>query len=117
MEITAEAEARDYFEACVTHNLSFGEHDRYQAEKIERANLGYYAGYYSSETRERVERLFACAHPIFGAIAQHGAPTPAEALLSGAVAAKSGVTVAARLAQTALRRSAGGAPIPAEEPK
>lgn len=36
--------------------------------------LGYYAGYFSDETRERVERLFQCAHPYFGKIAEHGRP-------------------------------------------
>lgn len=45
--------------------------------------VGYYAGYYDSETRERVERLFMCAHPVFGSIADNGAPTPDEAYDAG----------------------------------
>lgn len=36
--------------------------------------LAYYAGYFSDETRERVERLFQCEHPIFGKFAVHGRP-------------------------------------------
>ncbi len=37
-----------------------------EAEYLERMNLGYYAGYFSVETRQRVERLFRAPHPIFG---------------------------------------------------
>jgi len=61
MIITEQAEADAYFERCVQHGMLF--HTRIEAEKIERINLGYYAGYYNNETRERVERLFKCQHP------------------------------------------------------
>ncbi len=57
--------------------MSFGK-TREEAEEIERANLGYWAGYYRPETRERVERLFRCAHPFFGSIAEKGPPTPEQ---------------------------------------
>lgn len=83
MKITDQDEARKYFEECVQHCMSFGK-TREEAEKIERGNLGYYAGYCSDETRRRVERLFSCAHPIFGAIAEHGSPSPEEAFNAGA---------------------------------
>lgn len=43
--------------------------DNKTAEEIAKINLGYYAGYYSNETRERVERLFHCSHPVFGSVA------------------------------------------------
>lgn len=88
MEISDQAEADEYFEACVEHSMSFGS-DRAKAEAIERANLGYFAGYYDHETRDRVERLFRCAHPVFGAIAKHGAPTADEALRAGEALARS----------------------------
>lgn len=52
---------------------------REESEEIERSNLGYYAGYYDAETRERVERLFGAVHPIFG----RSTPTPAEAYSKG----------------------------------
>ena len=81
MEITDQAEADAYFEKCVQHTMSFGK-DRTEAEKIERQNLGYFAGYYGHETRERVEQLFRCAHPIFGN-ASDGAPTAEEAFEAG----------------------------------
>lgn len=82
MSINSVADADAYFERCVAHTMSFGK-SREEAESIERQNLGYYAGYCDNETRQRVERLFRCAHPIFGAIAKVGAPTPAEAMLEG----------------------------------
>jgi hypothetical protein len=87
MKIADQAEADRYFEKCVQHNLSFGEHDRTKAESVERSNLGYYAGYYDHETRERVERLFRCAHPVFGKISAH-VPTQEEAFAAGVKAGK-----------------------------
>jgi len=88
MEMTDQAQADAYFEECVAHTMSFGS-SREQAESIERQNLGYYAGYYSHETRERVERLFHCTHPVFGAIKDNGPPTPLQAFNSGVSAARS----------------------------
>jgi hypothetical protein len=82
MRITDQAEADAYFEQCVAHTMSFGK-SREEAEQIERANLGYYAGYSSDDTRRRIETLFRCAHPVFGAIAAVGAPTAEEALQEG----------------------------------
>jgi hypothetical protein len=86
MEITDQADADAYFEECVQHSMSFGK-SRQEAEQTERSNLGYYAGYYDTETRERVERLFCCAHPIFGAIATNGTPTTEQAFEMGKAAA------------------------------
>ncbi len=84
MEITTQAEADAYFEELVKHNQSVQpDLPREKAEEIERSNLGYYAGYYGSETRERVERLFRCEHPVFGAIAKNGQPTSEEAFEAG----------------------------------
>jgi len=82
MEITDQAAADAYFEECVQHTMSHGK-DREEAQRIERANLGYFAGYYNPETRERVERLFRCSHPIFGSIAENGSPTPEQAYAAG----------------------------------
>jgi hypothetical protein len=78
MTITDEAEAREYFEACVEHNMRFG-NSRERAEDVERQNLGYYSGYYDGETAARVYRLFDCAHPIFG----RTQPSPEEAFRAG----------------------------------
>jgi hypothetical protein len=92
MKITEQAEADAYFELLVEHCLrtypafddkAFVPNTRETAELIERTNLGYFAGYYDSETRERVEKLFRCAHPIFGAIAVNGPPSAETALAMG----------------------------------
>ena len=83
MEMTNQAEADEWFEKLVQDNMSYGTHTRKEAECIERANLGYYASYYNSETRDRVERLFTCAHPVFGAIAEHGQPSAEQSFLVG----------------------------------
>lgn len=87
MMITDQAEADAYFANCVEHTMGFGK-TREEAERIERINLGYYAGYYGSETRERVERLYACEHPVFGKIAEQGQPTAEQALAAGIARAK-----------------------------
>lgn len=87
MEITDQAAATEYFERCVEHCMGFGK-TREEAEKVERANLGYFAGYYGPDVRARVERLFTCEHPVFGSIAQNGSPTPLAALAAGFAAAE-----------------------------
>jgi len=67
MAITDQDEADRYFETLVTMAMSKGL-ERDAAEVQERHNLAYYAGYFNAETRARVERLFACQHPAFGAV-------------------------------------------------
>jgi hypothetical protein len=66
MAITDPDQAAQYFEELVQDNLAHSTNNRTQAEAIERANLGYWAGYYSRETRLRVEELFGCEHPVLG---------------------------------------------------
>jgi hypothetical protein len=66
MHITDPGQAAQYFEECVQHNMAHSTNNRGLAEAIERANLGYWAGYYSRETRLRVEELFGCEHPVLG---------------------------------------------------
>ena len=70
MQMTDPREAAEYFESCVEHMMRFGK-SREEAESTERQNLGYFAGYYDHETRLRVEQLFNCVHPIFGAAKEH----------------------------------------------
>lgn len=87
MKITDEEDAKQYFEEYVKHiQKRLDENprdDNSTAEDIAKSNLGYFAGYYDNETRERVERLFLCRHPIFGSIKENGAPTPVEAFKAG----------------------------------
>lgn len=84
MSITDQQEADAYFEKCVRHTMGLCPIlDRAQAETLERCNLGYYAGYYDSQTRKRVEALFRCVHPIFGSIEENGEPSEAACLYAG----------------------------------
>jgi hypothetical protein len=91
MTITTQVKADEYFEALVQWSVTHEHQAREDAERIIRHNLGYYAGYYDSETRTRVERLFQCAHPIFGAIGEKGQPTPEQAFEMGKVLGAKGV--------------------------
>lgn len=85
MEITGQAEADAYFERCVAHMMHCRRGvTREEAERVERVNLGYFAGYYDNETRRRVERLFRCEHPYFGRIDVNGPPSPETAFNLGA---------------------------------
>lgn len=84
MRITDQGDAEAYFAELVRIHLAESPTDsRERAEEVQRVNLGYYAGYHDNDTRARVERLFRCAHPVFGAIAGQGPPTPEEALEAG----------------------------------
>ncbi len=83
MEIQSQAHADAYFEILVAYCMKRHNKTRQEAEVIQRSNLGYYAGYYDNETRERVERLFKCAHPVFGKIAENGPPSPEQAFHMG----------------------------------
>lgn len=83
MRIVDEAQAREYFEALVEQQIKRFGKSREETERMVRSNLGYFAGYYDHETRARVERLFQCEHPIFGAIAEKGPPTLEEAFARG----------------------------------
>jgi hypothetical protein len=90
MEITEQSEADSYFELLVEHSMRVGRYTRERAEEIERANLGYYAGYFSHETRVRVERLFRCAHPVFG-MARGEPMTMEEVFAAGAATAEKAI--------------------------
>lgn len=81
LKITDEEEAAKYFEECVKHTMSHG-HGRLEAIKIEKQNIGYFAGYSDRKTRIRVEKMFKCQHPILGKAADYN-PTPEEAFLFG----------------------------------
>src|SRR5690348_5937319 len=87
MEITDEADAKQYLKSYVEHiQKTLDENplnDSMTAEEIAKTNLAYFAGYYSNETRERVERLFICSHPIFGSMKDNGDPTFKQALKAG----------------------------------
>jgi hypothetical protein len=87
MSVTTQAEADAYFEVLVAHCMGLG-NDRGEAEEIERTSIGYFAGYFPHEVRARVEKLFRCQHPVFGAIAVNGPPTAQQAYEAGCRIAK-----------------------------
>jgi hypothetical protein len=84
MKAQTQSEANYYFgELVKTVRGIKPQLDLNEAEDIVKQNLGYYAGYFDDETRERVERLYNCAHPVFGKIAETGPISPEEALRKG----------------------------------
>lgn len=72
MKITDEADAVQYKKAYMAYIQKYldvePDKDGRTANEIANINLGYFAGYYSDETRERVERLFCCSHPVYGSV-------------------------------------------------
>ena len=89
MGVKNQAEADVLFKALVAEAIRLSPQLwQREAERIQRLNLGYWAGYYGNETRERVERLFKCEHPVFGKIAEKGPPTPEQAFKAGVEAGK-----------------------------
>lgn len=86
MKAVDQGEADALFARLVQHSMKRGGHSICEAESIMRENLGYYAGYFSHDTRERVERLYGAIHPIFGS-ASKGPPTVTEAFEAGLIAA------------------------------
>lgn len=89
MEVQTQQEADNQFFVIVQHLMRKGRF-REEAEAMARSNIGYYAGYYDSETRQRVERLFRCSHPVFGAVDASAPVTSASALAKGREAAVNG---------------------------
>lgn len=86
MLIEDQAEADAWIEKVLSENMEqHPEMDREKAERVLRSNIGYWAGYSDAETRERVERLFKCEHPVFGPIAKQGQVTPEQAFTLGSL--------------------------------
>lgn len=69
MKLTTREGANDWWESAVENlTTAFGK-SREEAEDVVSQNLGYWTGYYDSETAQRVFELFAhrnVSHPIFG---------------------------------------------------
>lgn len=83
MEIESKSDADAYFEILVLAHMRMHETERAEAERKIRESIGYYAGYYDYDTRERVEKLFRCEHPVLGPIAFAKYLTPQEILERG----------------------------------
>lgn len=83
MQITEQADADAYLAAYVDWIARNQNTSTEAASALALNNLGYYAGYYSEETRRRTERLFGSAHPVFGPIARNGPPSVVDAVEAG----------------------------------
>lgn len=64
--VKKQEDADRYFKALVASAQRKWGKTLEQATADEKANLGYYAGYYDQETNIRVQRLYNCQHPVFG---------------------------------------------------
>jgi len=80
MKIKTKKEAQAYLGLLVQHNMSLAANrTQEEAIRIEKSNLGYFAGYYDAKTMNRVNKLFNTTHPVFGC----AAPSPEKALKIG----------------------------------
>ena len=79
-------EEADAFVKKVLAENHIGTKDWAEKERILRSNIAYFAGYYDQETRERIERVFKTAHPIFGSAAANGELDPMVAFRLGEAA-------------------------------
>ena len=66
MEVKEDFIADMYLAALVNWRMDQNGCDEETARKIERDHIAYFAGYFSPETRRRVESLFCACHPFFG---------------------------------------------------
>ena len=70
MEITDPEDAKQYLDAYTDFIAEWRKKEPVGTDRTPRetalVNIGYYAGYYSPETRERVYKLFNCSHPFLG---------------------------------------------------
>ena len=64
-KITTVEQARAYLEECIAHTMSRNpQMTREEAERIERQNIGFYAGHGDIESARRVMVLFDVCHPF-----------------------------------------------------
>lgn len=55
---------KEYIEHIFKNNDKVNTYD--EAEKIAKANFGYFAGYYNPEVCDLIYKTYQCSHPIFG---------------------------------------------------
>jgi len=84
MKRTDPEEAKKYLAALIERGVKHFGQTPEEAERIQKESLGYYAGYYDTETMVRVHKLFSCEHPVFGKVeSQADLPSPKEAFEMG----------------------------------
>ena len=55
-----------FLTSYVEYIVSESNHNVAEAENIAKSNLGYFAGYYSSEVYETINKAYGAVHPVFG---------------------------------------------------
>ena len=61
-------EAKNFFKLYIEYILENDDkvNSLEEAEKIAKANFGYFAGYYNPEVCDIIYKTYQCSHPIFG---------------------------------------------------
>ena len=61
-------EAKNFFKLYIEYILENNDkvNSLEEAEKIAKANFGYFAGYYNPEVCDIIYKTYQCSHPIFG---------------------------------------------------
>lgn len=104
MLIKTQEQADKYFAFLVNTAMEERpELTREAAEKMQRHNLGYYAGYYDHATRVRVEHLYKCEHPFFGKASSNPEGDVETAARMMALAMKQGMELAKKIAKDAKK--------------
>ena len=55
-----------FLTSYVEYIVSESKNNDAEAERIAKSNLGYFAGYYSSEVYETINKAYGAVHPVFG---------------------------------------------------
>lgn len=65
---TDKEEAKNFFKEYIEHIYKDNDevNSLNEAEKIAKANFGYFAGYFSQEVCNIIYETYQCSHPIFG---------------------------------------------------
>lgn len=79
MAMTDSEDAQAYLDALIERSMRCHGKSEEEARRIQLSNIGYYAGYYDSETRQRMQMLFGAIHPILGSASL----TPEQLLKKG----------------------------------
>ena len=61
-------ESKNFFKLYIEYILENNDkvNSLEEAEKIAKANFGYFAGYYNPEVCDIIYKTYQCSHPIFG---------------------------------------------------
>ena len=65
---TDKEEAQNFFKLYVEHILKNNDevNSLDEAERVAKANFGYFAGYYDPEVCDIIYKTYQCTHPLFG---------------------------------------------------